>query len=193
MTRELLFAQDDRLVGTRELQLLTRLLRREVEAAVPQEGLLDEQTVDVAKVSHQRVVDELEPRRRRLVAADVDDGSAQAEPLTCRSPAPLQYASRRGRRQAARGPDSLGAQGTRQRRLPMHAKFILLDGEAASRSAYGSLNLNARSRKVNREIFVLDESPEVFAALDQRWQSIERECRRQAERPKGDGLGSPQT
>jgi phosphatidylserine/phosphatidylglycerophosphate/cardiolipin synthase-like enzyme len=75
----------------------------------------------------------------------------------------------------------------------MHAKFILLDGEAASRSAYGSLNLNARSRKVNREIFVLDESPEVFAALDQRWQSIERECRRQAERPKGDGLGSPQT
>jgi phosphatidylserine/phosphatidylglycerophosphate/cardiolipin synthase-like enzyme len=65
--------------------------------------------------------------------------------------------------------------------LPMHAKFILADGGGATLSTYGSLNLNPRSLLANHEIFLGDRNPEVFSALDGRWQQIENECREHAE------------
>ena len=63
----------------------------------------------------------------------------------------------------------------------MHAKFMLVDGDGARFSTYGSLNLNDRSREVNHELFVADRDPHVFELLAARWEVIEDECRRMHE------------
>ena len=62
--------------------------------------------------------------------------------------------------------------------LPMHAKFMLVDGTGPRFSTYGSLNLNDRSREVNHEVFVADHDPRTFEQLDERWGVIEAECHR---------------
>ena len=100
----------------------------------------------------------------------------------------LHHTERRAPPETEEALRSAGAEVFRYRHaedLPMHAKFILMDGsgngDGVARSTYGSFNLNVRSRQVNHELLVVDESPEVFAALDARWRLIEAECRSQAE------------
>jgi len=52
--------------------------------------------------------------------------------------------------------------------LPMHAKFLLMDGEAW----FGSYNFNPRSRWLNREILLSTRDPAILAPLHTRFEEI---------------------
>ena len=56
--------------------------------------------------------------------------------------------------------------------LPMHAKFILAEGPSGSWSAVGSYNLNWNSRLLNQELLVFSNDPQLWHALDMRWEAI---------------------
>jgi phosphatidylserine/phosphatidylglycerophosphate/cardiolipin synthase-like enzyme len=67
-------------------------------------------------------------------------------------------------------------------KLPMHCKFMLLEGKAERRVLFGSLNLTRTSRWLNHEVLLCSSNQDLFAALDARWTYVF------AEAAKYDGL-----
>jgi hypothetical protein len=56
--------------------------------------------------------------------------------------------------------------------LPMHAKFILADEGDRFWSSFGSYNLTRTSRWLNQELLMFSGDPQLWAALDRRWDEI---------------------
>jgi len=83
----------------------------------------------------------------------------------------------------------LAGQGIRVRRyrhaqgLPMHAKFLLLQGREVHSAFFGSFNFNTRSRLLNIEILACSSDPEVLAQLHARFDALEHEAQMQQHPP----------
>jgi phosphatidylserine/phosphatidylglycerophosphate/cardiolipin synthase-like enzyme len=79
----------------------------------------------------------------------------------------------------------LAAQGIRVRRyrhadgLPVHAKYLLLQGAAQHCGYFGSFNFNTRSRWLNIEILARSTDPAVLAQLQARFAALEHEAQMQ--------------
>lgn len=56
--------------------------------------------------------------------------------------------------------------------LPMHDKFMLIDGEAPPRLVFGSFNWTGRSRFFNHEVGAIAETPVLFSAFEERWREL---------------------
>lgn len=56
--------------------------------------------------------------------------------------------------------------------LPMHNKFMLLEGRRLRAALFGSFNLTLTSRWLNHEVLMQSGDPEVFAAFDARWHEM---------------------
>lgn len=62
--------------------------------------------------------------------------------------------------------------------LPMHSKFILLEGARHQRVLFGSMNLTFTSRLLNDEVLIgLDDAPDIFAAFEARFAHMLAETR----------------
>lgn len=61
-------------------------------------------------------------------------------------------------------------------RLPMHAKFLLIDGPRGKASYFGSFNFNPRSRYLNHELLVRSTDAGLFAAFRERFETIAAQC-----------------
>lgn len=59
--------------------------------------------------------------------------------------------------------------------LPLHAKFLLVDGDNQRRAWIGSFNFNLRSRWLNHEVLIASDDAALVAALDARYDEIARE------------------
>ncbi|MEO8315776.1 MAG: phospholipase D-like domain-containing protein [Pseudomonadota bacterium] len=83
----------------------------------------------------------------------------------------------------------LAEQGIRVRRyrhalgLPLHAKFLLLQGASIHGGFFGSFNFNTRSRLLNIEILARSTDPAVLAELAARFAALEREAQMQQHPP----------
>jgi phosphatidylserine/phosphatidylglycerophosphate/cardiolipin synthase-like enzyme len=83
----------------------------------------------------------------------------------------------------------LAAQGIRVRRyrhadsLPVHAKYLLLQGATQACGYFGSFNFNTRSRLLNIEILARSTDPAVLAELHARFAALEREAQMQQHPP----------
>ena len=64
--------------------------------------------------------------------------------------------------------------------LPMHNKFMLLEGGNKVSVIFGSLNLTRTSRWLNHEILMKSDNRELFAAFATRWQDMQTELRIQS-------------
>lgn len=77
--------------------------------------------------------------------------------------------------------EALVATGARVRRyaradaLPLHSKFLLIDGAGRPNAWFGSLNFNDRSRHRNHELLVRSREPALYAALERRFGEIAAE------------------
>jgi len=60
----------------------------------------------------------------------------------------------------------------REAGVPMHLKFLLVEGAGAARVAFGSFNWTDNSIRHNREILVVAEDPALFGAFAQRYESL---------------------
>jgi phosphatidylserine/phosphatidylglycerophosphate/cardiolipin synthase-like enzyme len=72
-------------------------------------------------------------------------------------------------------------------RLPMHNKFMLLEGGNLRQVLFGSMNLTRSSRWLNHELVVVSEEPRLFGAFAERWEAIAAEPWTKAT----DGSGGP--
>lgn len=61
-------------------------------------------------------------------------------------------------------------------KLPLHAKFLLIEGATESRALFGSFNFNPRSRFLNHEVLVQSSNEELVDALSARFDEIAREA-----------------
>ncbi len=61
--------------------------------------------------------------------------------------------------------------------VPMHHKFLLVDGTVGQLSVFGSYNWTDRSRWLSHEIAVASRSPSLFTAFAEVWDGLEREAR----------------
>jgi phosphatidylserine/phosphatidylglycerophosphate/cardiolipin synthase-like enzyme len=61
-------------------------------------------------------------------------------------------------------------------RLPLHAKFLLIESAATRISAFGSFNFNPRSRWLNHELLVRSTDVAIAAALGDRFEAIAAEA-----------------
>lgn len=79
----------------------------------------------------------------------------------------------------------LAQQGIRVRRyrhpqgLPVHAKYLLLQGAAVQCGYFGSFNFNTRSRLLNIELLARCTEPQALASLHERFAALEREAEMQ--------------
>lgn len=79
----------------------------------------------------------------------------------------------------------LAEQGIRVRRyrhpdhLPVHAKYLVLQGTEVRCAYFGSFNFNVRSRWLNVEILARSDAPAVLAELDARFAALEHEAQMQ--------------
>jgi phosphatidylserine/phosphatidylglycerophosphate/cardiolipin synthase-like enzyme len=62
-------------------------------------------------------------------------------------------------------------------RLPLHAKFLLVDRTAECTAYFGSFNFNRRSRHLNHEILIRSTDKAVCGALHRRFEEISGEVR----------------
>jgi len=82
------------------------------------------------------------------------------------------------RRVPTRGQRRLAAAGIPVRRvldpegLPMHDKFLLIEGDEERVAVFGSFNWSEPSRRFNREIGVIARDAALFEALDARWRRL---------------------
>lgn len=60
-------------------------------------------------------------------------------------------------------------------KLPLHAKFLIVEGAAQSRAFFGSFNFNPRSRYLNHEVLVQSGNAGMIATLNARFDAIARE------------------
>jgi len=106
-------------------------------------------------------------RAARLLVRLVERG-ARVEVLTHhtlrRSPEPLVHLLRSGGVRTFRY--------EHPEELPMHAKFILADEGDRFWSSFGSYNLTRTSRWLNQELLMFSGDPQLWAALDRRWDEI---------------------
>jgi phosphatidylserine/phosphatidylglycerophosphate/cardiolipin synthase-like enzyme len=83
----------------------------------------------------------------------------------------------------------LAGQGIRVRRyrhpegLPVHAKYLLLQGAVHHAAYFGSFNFNTRSRLLNIEILARSADPLVIAGLHARFAALEHEAQMQQHPP----------
>jgi hypothetical protein len=61
-------------------------------------------------------------------------------------------------------------------KLPLHAKFLLLESPAQSQAFFGSFNFNPRSRYLNHELLVQSRNAGLVATLNARFDAIAREA-----------------
>lgn len=61
-------------------------------------------------------------------------------------------------------------------KLPLHAKFLLLEGTTQSQAFFGSFNFNPRSHFLNHEVLVQSSDAGLVAALAARFDEIAREA-----------------
>lgn len=64
----------------------------------------------------------------------------------------------------------------RKDRLPLHAKFLLVEAPGERTAWFGSFNYNPRSRYLNHELLVRSSDPALFAALAARFDQIAAEA-----------------
>jgi hypothetical protein len=57
----------------------------------------------------------------------------------------------------------------RERGLPMHDKFVLIEGPSQRSLVFGSFNWTERSLRMNHEISAVSRDPKLFDAFDARW------------------------
>jgi phosphatidylserine/phosphatidylglycerophosphate/cardiolipin synthase-like enzyme len=57
---------------------------------------------------------------------------------------------------------------------PMHNKFMLLESADRKTTVFGSFNWNSQSRYLNRELGVASDDPELFDALANRWDVMQK-------------------
>jgi hypothetical protein len=60
-------------------------------------------------------------------------------------------------------------------KLPLHAKFLILQSPTQSHSFFGSFNFNPRSRYLNHEVLVHSRDAGLFTTLNARFDAIARE------------------
>jgi phosphatidylserine/phosphatidylglycerophosphate/cardiolipin synthase-like enzyme len=56
--------------------------------------------------------------------------------------------------------------------VPMHLKFVLVEGRHGRQAVFGSFNWTLPSYWLNHEVAVVTRDEAVFAALDRRWQTL---------------------
>lgn len=56
--------------------------------------------------------------------------------------------------------------------IPMHSKFLLVDGDGAPQVAFGSFNWSGRSRFFNYEVGAISRNHELVSAFDAHWDTI---------------------
>lgn len=61
-------------------------------------------------------------------------------------------------------------------KLPLHAKFLLIEGAGPSEALFGSFNFNPRSRFLNHEVLVQSSNAGLVATLAARFDEIAREA-----------------
>jgi phosphatidylserine/phosphatidylglycerophosphate/cardiolipin synthase-like enzyme len=61
--------------------------------------------------------------------------------------------------------------------FPMHNKFMLIDTRDRQVLTFGSMNLSVRSLRANHELLVIDETPDLYQAFQQRWDEMQMEVR----------------
>ena len=59
--------------------------------------------------------------------------------------------------------------------LPLHAKFLLIEGPTQSQAFFGSFNFNPRSRYLNHEVLLQSTNAGLIEALNARFDAIARE------------------
>jgi phosphatidylserine/phosphatidylglycerophosphate/cardiolipin synthase-like enzyme len=67
--------------------------------------------------------------------------------------------------------------------LPVHAKYLLLQGAAGQCGYFGSFNFNTRSRLLNIEILARSANAQVLGELHDRFAALEREAQMQQHPP----------